>query len=133
MKRLVVAAVMAAGLAAATPVSAGAGMEWCDWDPIVAVVTPGGNVVLLYDSVWTSSLLNIGLPISSYRAARIYDEDGQPLTAVDVEIYVPTGLLFKFATTDMVTTGPLGTGTVLAVANGTSGSPVHLHFTLNKP
>lgn len=133
MKRLIVAAVMAAGLAVATPVSAGAGMEWCDWDPLVAVVTPGGNVVLLYDSVWTSSLLNIGLPISSYTASRIYDEDGQPLTAVDVVIYVPTGLLFKFATTDMVTTGPLGSGTVLAKVNGTSGSPVHLHFTLNQP
>ena len=133
VKRLIVAAVMAAGLAVATPVSAGAGMEWCDWDPVVAVVTPAGNVVLLYDSVWTSSPLNIGLPISSYTSRRIYDEDGQPLTAVDVVINVPTGLLFRFATTDMVTTGPLGSGTVLAKVNGTSGSPAHLYFTLNKP
>jgi len=133
VKRLVVAAVMAGGLAVATPVTAGAGMEWCDWDPIVAVVTPAGNVVLLYDSVWTGSPLNIGLPISSYTASRIYDKDGQPLTAVDVVIYVPTGLLSKFATTDMVTTGPLGSGTVLAKVNGASGTPAHLYFTLNQP
>lgn len=47
MKRVLVAAAMAAGLIVAAPTSAGAMMEWCDWDPLVAVVTPGGNVVLL--------------------------------------------------------------------------------------
>jgi hypothetical protein len=33
----------------------------------------------------------------------------------------------------MVTTGPLGSGQVLASAIGHSGTPVHLKFTLNKP
>jgi hypothetical protein len=127
-----VAAAMAAGLAIATPVSAGAGMEWCDWDPVVPVITPAGNVVLVFDSVWTSSPLYLGLPVASYTVSRTYDQHGKPLTAVDMVITVPSGLLFKFATTDMVTTGPLGSGQVLAQQNGTSGSAVHLHFTLNK-
>lgn len=133
MKRFLVAATAAAGLLVAAPVPAGAMVEYCDWDPLVVVVTPGGNVNLVYDSVWTSSLLKIGLPLESYTVSRVYDEDGHAQTAVDMVIYVPTGLLFKFATTDMVTTGPLGSGTVLASANGTSGSPVHLKFTLNQP
>jgi hypothetical protein len=122
---------MAAGLIVAAPTSAGAMMEWCDWDPIVPVVTPGGHVVLVYDSVWTSSPLNIGLPVSSYTAWRTYDDDGEPLTAVDMVVYVPTGLLWRFNTLNMVSTGPLGSGAVLARQSGTSGTPVHLYFTLN--
>lgn len=132
MKRVMVAAAIAAGLAVATPVSAGAMVEWCDWDPVVPVVTPAGNVVLLFDSVWTSSPLNIGLPVASYTVSRTYDLHGRPLTAVDMVINVPTGLLWRFSTLNLVTTGPLGSGTVLAKQNGTSGSPVHLYFTLNK-
>ena len=133
MKRVMVAAAMAAGLVVAAPISAGAMMEYCDWDPLVAVVTPAGNVVLVYDSVWTSSLLKIGLPVESYTVSRSYDEDGRAQTAIDMVVNVPAGLLFKFSTTDLVTTGPLGSGTVLASANGTSGSPVHLYFKLNQP
>jgi hypothetical protein len=48
-------------------------------------------------------------------------------------INVPTGLLFRYSTLNMVTTGPLGSGQVLASATGSSGTPVHLKFTLNKP
>jgi len=105
----------------------------CDWDPLVAVVTPAGNVVLVYDSVWTSTPLNVGLPVTTYSVSRIYDEDGNPMTAVNMVINVPTGLLFRFATKDMVTTGPLGSGTVLASQSGTSGTPVQLNFTLKQP
>lgn len=132
MKKVMVAAAMAAGLAIATPVSAGAWMEWCDWDPIVPIITPAGHIVLVYDSVWTSSPLDVGLPVESYTVSRSYGEDGEPLTAVEMVISVPSGLLFQFATTDVVTTGPLGSGQVLAKQNGTSGAAVLLHFTLNE-
>lgn len=131
VKRVMVAAAMAAGLVFATPVSAGAGMEWCDWDPIVPIVTPDGNVVLVFDSVWTHSPLNLALPIASYRVSRISGVYDQPQTAVDMVINVPSGLLFRFKTFNMVTTGPLGSGRVLASAPGSSGTPVHLKFTLN--
>jgi hypothetical protein len=133
VKKLMVAAAMAAGLVVAAPISAGAMMEYCDWDPLVPIVTPGGHVVLVYDSVWTNSPLNVGLPISTYSVSRVYDDDGNPMTAVDMVVRVPTGLLFRFATTDLVSTGPFGSGTVLARQGGTSGSPVHLYFTLNQP
>jgi hypothetical protein len=128
-----VAAAMAAGLAFATPISAGAALTWCDWDPIVPIVTPGGNLVLVFDSVWTSSPLHLALPIASYSVSRVYGNDEQLMTAVDMVISVPSGLLFRFRTMNMVTTGPFGSGEVLASASGSSGTPVHLKFTINLP
>lgn len=130
MKRVVVAAALAAGVLFASPVSAGAWCSYCEWDPLVLVVTPGGHIVPLYDSVWTSQLLNIGLPLESYTTSRVWSPSGQPETQVNVTIDVPAGLLFKFATMDEVTTGLLGSGTVLARTTGTSGTPVHLQFVL---
>ena len=133
MKRVVVAAVLAAGLLFASPLSAGAWATYCDWDPLVPIVTPGGNVVLVYDSVWTSQPLQLGLPLESYTVTRVNDRDGHPHTAVDMAISVPAGLLFQFSTYDMVTSGLLGSGSVYAAKYGNSGTPVHLKFTLAQP
>jgi hypothetical protein len=127
------AAALAAGILVSSPASAGAWFTYCDWDPLVLIVTPGGNVVPVYDSVWTSSALDLGLPLESYTVSRVYDAAGDPHTAVDMTISVPTGLVFQYATTDEVTTGLLGSGTLLARRNGTSGAPVHLKFTLSQP
>lgn len=127
------AAALAAGIFVASPANAGAFMTYCDWDPLVLIVTPAGQIVPVYDSVWTSSPLDLGLPLESYTVSRVYDEDGNPHTAVDMTISVPTGLLFNYSTFDEVTTGLLGSGTVLAHGFGRSGAPVHLKFTLSQP
>ena len=132
MKRGLIAAALAAGLLVATPVSAGAWATYCDWDPLVPIITPGGHIVLVYDSVWTASPLSLALPLATYRTARVY-VDGQAETAVDMAITVPTGLLLRYQTLDMVTTGLLGTGKVLAQATGWSGQTLHLKFTLATP
>ena len=126
MKRVLVAAALAAGLLVASPTSAGAWATFCDWDPIVLIVTPAGNIVPVYDSVWTASPLDLGLPLESYTVSRVYDASGKPHTAVDMKITVPTGLLFRYTVKDMVTSGLLGTGTVYALKYGSSGTPVHL-------
>jgi hypothetical protein len=130
VKRVVLAAALAAGLLLSSPSGAAAWASYCDWDPLVLIVTPGGHIVPAYESVWTSSPLLIGLPLAGYTATRVYDNVGRPLTAVDVSILVPTGLLFNFPTHDMVTSGLLGTGTVYAEKDGWSGKTVHLKFTL---
>jgi len=130
VKRVVVAAALAAGILMCSPTSAGAWATYCDWDPIVPIVTPGGHTVLVYDSVWTQSPLSLGLPLATYTTSRVYDKAGQPHTAVDMKITVPTGLLFRYTTYNMVTSGLLGSGTVYAAKHGTSGTPVHLYFTL---
>jgi hypothetical protein len=89
-------------------------------------------VAPVYDSVWTSSLVDVGVPVESYTVKREY-QGGKPVTRVDMYIYVPAGLLFSFQTYDQVTTGLLGTGQVLAGAYGSSGSATHLEFTLAEP
>jgi len=133
VKKVLVAAALAAGIMVASPVSAGAFMTYCDWDPLVLIVTPGGYIVPVYDSVWTSSPLDLALPLESYTVKRVYDANGHPHTAVDMTISVLTGFLFGYSTYDEVTTGLLGSGTVLAHAIGNSGTPVHLKFTLSQP
>ena len=133
MKRVVAAAALAAGILVSSPASAGAWATYCDWDPVVLVVTPSGHIVPVYDSVWTSSVLEPGLPLESYTTSRVYDKHGHPETAVDMTIYVPTGLLLHYPVHDMVTSGLLGSGAVYAQADGTSGSPVHLKFIVGEP
>ena len=130
MKRVLLAASLAAGVLLSSPTSAGAWLTYCDWDPIVLIVTPAGHVVPVYDSVWTSSPLDLGVPTESYTVSRTYDSSGRPQTAVAMTITVPTGLLLRYTTEDMVTSGLLGSGTVYAWQYGTSGTPVHLKFTL---
>lgn len=130
MKKALVAATMAVGLLLASPSSAGAWATFCDWDPLVLIVTPAGHIVPVYDSVWTASPLDLGVPLESYTTARVYDVGGRPHTAVDMTITTPTGLLFRYTVKDMVTSGLLGTGAVYVVQYGTSGAPVHLKFTL---
>lgn len=133
MRRLLLGGVVAMAGAVLSVAPAAAWAAYCDWDPLVLIVTPGGNVVPVYDSVWTSSPIDIGLPLESYTATRGYDAAGNAVTNVDMAISVPTGLLLQFQTKDMVTTGLLGQGQVLATANGWSGRTVHLKFTLNQP
>jgi len=133
VRRLLIAGAMLVG-ALGTQVSQAAASEmFCDWDPPVLVVTPAGHVETVYASVWTSSLLNIGLPVESYTATRAYNAAGSPVTNVDMSVYVPAGLLFSFTTLDMVNSGLLGGGHLLASAYGTSGHTTHLKFTLNEP
>ena len=126
------AAVMAAGMLLVSPTSAGAWATYCDWDPSVLVVTPSGHVVTVYDSVWTAKLLDLGVPAESYTTSRVY-VDGQPETAVDMAIWVPTGLLFQYQVHDEVRTGLLGGGQLLAEKDGWSGQTLHLKFTLATP
>lgn len=129
MRRVVLAAVLAAAVGVLTPTTAGAWATYCEWDPLVPLITPSGNVVLLYDSVWTSNLIQLGLPIATTSTSRVYVE-GQPATAVDTAIWVPAGLLLQFPVKDMVTTGLLGSGQVLATKYGWSGQTLHLKYTL---
>jgi hypothetical protein len=133
VKRVFLAAMLAVGVVFVSPTSAGAWATFCDWDPLVLVVTPSGHIVPVYDSVWTPSLLDLGVPLESYTTSRTYSRTGAPETLVEMTISVPTGLLLKYQTIDEVTSGLLGSGNVYARASGYSGTPVHLKFILATP
>jgi hypothetical protein len=111
---------------------AGASEYFCDWDPLVVVVTPGGHVDLVYVSVYTQSPLQVGLPVESYTATRAYDTQGNAVTNVDIAVHVPAGLLMRFQTYSVASSGPLGGGQVLAAVPGNSGQTTHLRYTLHK-
>ena len=132
VRRVVLAALLAAAVGVLSPTTAGAWATYCEWDPLVPVITPSGNVVLLYDSVWTSNPVELGVPIATTATSRTYLA-GRPATAVDTAIWVPAGLLLQFQVKDMVTTGILGSGKVLATKNGWSGQTLHLKYTLAVP
>jgi len=132
VKKALIAATTAVGLMLASPGAAQAAYTHCDWDPIVPVITPAGHIVLVYDSVWTAYATSLGLPLASYTAKRAYDSSGRPVTAVDMAITTPTGLLFRYSYLAQVTTGLLGSGTVLAYSYGTSSTPTHLKFVLRQ-
>jgi len=132
VKKALVAATMAVGLLLASPGAAEACFTYCDWDPLVLVVTPSGHIVPVYDSVWTKSVLDLGVPLESYTAKLVYNSSGRSATAVDMTITTPTGLLFTYSYLAQVTTGLLGSGTVLAYSYGTSGAPTHLKFVLSQ-
>ena len=131
MRRVLAAAAMAGAAVVLAAAPAAAWATSCDWDPIVLVVTPAGHIVPVYDSVWTAPGLNIGLPLEGYTTSRAYDAAGNPVTDVDMAIWVPAGLLFRFQTTDMVTSGLLGSGHVYGATTGWSGQTLHIKFTLN--
>src|SRR3989442_729215 len=117
---------MAVGLLLASPGAAEACFTYCDWDPLVLVVTPSGHIVPVYDSVWTNSVLDLRVPLESYTAKRVYTSSGRPATAVDMTITTPTGLLFRYSYLAQATTGLLGSGTVLAYSYATWGAPTQL-------
>ena len=129
LKRVVFAAVLAAAVVVLSPSTAGAWATYCEWDPLVPVITPAGHVIVVYDSVWTGSPLDLALPVATYTTSREYVA-GRAETVVDMAISVPTGLLLRYQTKDMVTTGLLGSGDVLATQYGWSGQTLHLKFTL---
>jgi hypothetical protein len=112
--------------------SAAAMEAWCDGDPVVVVVTPGGALVPLF--VTSSGLGVQHLPAVLLAAITYTTElaDGGTATLVKLRVVVP-GDLFdpRFATRSVVSTGPLGTGAVYGSTSGVSGDPMSITFKLN--
>src|SRR5689334_1446889 len=95
---------------------------WCDGDPVVAIVTAGGAIVPLF--VTSSGLGVQHLPAVLLAAISYTTEatDGGTATLVKLRVVVPGDLFDQhFATRSVVSTGPLGTGTVHGSTSGFSG------------
>jgi hypothetical protein len=135
MKRIAIALVLALlpilGLA---PVAGAASDEWCDMDPLVVIQTPAGRLVPVYNTNGAKGLkYQVALPLAKVRYT-VQPADGGRKTLVDMEVTVPNGLYGSgFATRTKISTGPMGTLTVLAAGEGVSGSAMRVQFTLDTP
>ena len=132
MRRLLTAS-LAAGvlsLVAATP--AAASYSWCDSDPPVAIVTPQGHLVVVYDDIFANGLTNltyVDLSTITYTTKSL----GNGQTAVRMYVTAPNGLLGGYATKVNVNSAALSLGTFYGSAQGYSGAPMEVDFTLNTP
>ena len=132
---LVALVLLAALLGPAVPARAGA--EWCDTDPLLLITTPGGHVVPVFILVGTQGLLHLpAAQAASILATSAAAEStaGGRATRVTVTVTVPDDPFGRgFPVRAAASTGPLGTGTVHDAAEGASGAPLALRFTLDIP
>jgi hypothetical protein len=131
--RLAAAGAGAAGLLNAAVRGAAAGEDWCDTDPLVKVITPGGSHEFVH--------LTFSAPSSEYRQSLIAAKNSIVWTAVrsadgagtDVTVIstVPLDGLTAFATRARVSTQPFGEGTLYSSVLGTAGVPMVNSYRLN--
>lgn len=112
--------------------TAAAGETWCDIDPPVAIVTPGGNLAVVY--VVTSGppllLANLLAPAITYEV-RPSESGDATRVAMDVTVKDPLGVYGHQDVRSEVWTGPARTGRLLSSVEGLSGSPMRHRFKLD--
>jgi hypothetical protein len=134
MVRFLLAVVISTLLLVAPSGSASASAEWCEFDPVVLIVTPGGAIVPVYV---TSGALGIEHLLAAQLAEIRYQ--AQPgkagkSTRVRLQVLIRDDLFdSKFPTRSAASTGPLATGLVYARASGVSGGTMEMAFVLDIP
>ena len=134
MRRRAATAAFAAALSAlgtaltATP--AHAEDTWCDADPPVAIVTPAGNLRIVY-VVNGGPLLHVAQLVAPAISYRTHSTQGGERTLVHMDVTVANTDWHAHAYSSEVWTGPARTGTLLSRETGTMGKPVRHQFTLD--
>jgi hypothetical protein len=135
IRRFAVAMVLAlVPMAVVAPAASAGSSEWCDVDPLVVIKTPKGNLVPVFNTNGARGLQYQPLLLLAKVKYTVQPADGGRKTLVKMEVTVPEGLfLSNFATRTIISTGPLGTLSVLAATEGRSGRPMPVQFTLDVP
>jgi hypothetical protein len=134
MTRSLLAVVVAVLVLVGGAPPAGASEDWCEFDPLVLIATPGGRLVPVYVLTGAAGLAHLPLVTAARYDYAAAPTAGGTATLVKLEVLVPpTATGGTFATRATVSTGPAATGTVLASATGTSGQPMKLTFKLAVP
>ena len=135
-RRFAVAGVLAAVATTATAPTAFAGSsDWCDLDPVVVIKTPKGNLVPVFNTMGVRGLKHQAAMLAAKVGYTVQPADGGRKTLVNLDVTIPEGLLWgwDFDTRTVISTGPLGTLTVLGTAYGVSGRAMRVQFTLDRP
>jgi hypothetical protein len=134
MRRLLLAIVAAFVLCAAVAPATSASDQWCEVDPLIVVVTPGGGVVPLYVTKMALGLEHLVTIQAAPVSYAVKPVGGGTATMVQVTVAIPNDLFgSNYPTRAVMSTGPLMTGVVLADASGYSGQPLQLQFRLDVP
>ena len=131
--RLSAASAGAAGLLNAAVRGAAAGEDWCDTDPLVKVITPGGShqfVHLTFSAPSSAFRQNLIAAKNSIVWTAVRSADGLG-TDVTVTSTVPLDGLAAFPTRSRVSTHPFGEGTLYSSVEGTAGIPMVNSYRLN--
>ena len=131
MRRLVLSMLVAGVMAGAQVSSAGASLSWGD-DPPEAVITPDGNLVVVYVTSYAPTALTMLCePVASYSYTA---RPGAAAGTTDVEMseYVPA-ICGRFGYQVTVSNGAFGSGYVYTRTHGTAGTVTHLRFTVATP
>ncbi len=111
--------------------------EWCDTDPLVAITTPGGNVVPVYVMVGVLGAEHLpAAQVASilYTTASDKATAGGAATKVELTVLVPDDAFATgFPTRSTASSEPYGTGIVYDSTYGKSGQQMVLKFTLPVP
>ena len=112
---------------------ASANQEWCSGDPPRALLTPHGNVVLVFVTLGAAGDqylpdLAQGL-VNTTATAQSATRKGVPGTMFTLTVHIPSDLLLGgFATQGITSAGALGTGTIYATSSSASGVPLVMAF-----
>jgi hypothetical protein len=110
--------------------------EWCDTDPLLVVITPGGAIVPAFYLTGVYGERNVVAGLLGNLSASYTVQRAGTGTRVEVRVTVPDGVLGSesdFPTRVKVSQGPFGTLKVYGTAQGTSGDPMIVTFTLPVP
>lgn len=134
MKRLVVAVLMAlVPMVAMAPV-ASAGNSWCDDDPIVVIVTPGGRLVPIYNTMGVLGVEHAPSILLAKVSYTTQSTNGGNSTVVKLNVTIPNDLFGSgYSTRTKISTGPLGTLDILGTTSGNAGKAMSVQFTLDVP
>jgi hypothetical protein len=121
--RLAAAAAGAAGLLNSVVRNAAAGEQWCDFDPLVKIVTPSGShqfVHVTFSAPSSAQRQNLIDAKNSIVWTAVRSPDGAS-TDVTVTSTVPLNGLAPFITGATISTNPFGGGTLYSSVEGSAG------------
>jgi len=132
--RLLLSTVLVCLLLTGLAPTASAGEQWCEWDPVVVITTPGGSTVPVYLTNRVASPEHLPFAVlaeTRYTAEPTPDRRG---THVHLFVLIRSGALVgSSATHSIASSEPFKGGTVYAQASGHTGRPMELVFDLAVP
>ncbi len=130
MKRILVVAPIAVAAALIQAGTTAAAAEWCSDDPAIYLVDAAGNRHTVYLTTYGEGLEHKPQVSAQSYAYSLESADGGHKTKVKLQMFVPDGSAHHFHVHSVVSTGPNGTGRVLAHHDGDSGHANAMDFEL---